>query len=126
MNFKSIGIQVLDDSGSIVVQNGILVESDQFCAIYDIDEGHFKFVCTTSLELSIMLATQDLRMKDPEEDESLCSQCGTPMQEGFYFESDGTQYCGEECLTKVITWDEYLAIHDNGNGDAYWTDWYDC
>ena len=126
MNFKSIDIQVLDDSGSIVVQNGILVESDQFCAIYDIDEGHFKFVCTTRYELNIILTTQDLRVKDPEEDERLCSQCGKSMQEGFCFESDATQYCSEECLTKVITWDEYLAIHDNGNGDAYWTDWYDC
>ena len=56
MNFKSIDIQVLDDSGSIVVQNGILVESDQFCAIYDIDEGHFKFVCTTRFELNIILS----------------------------------------------------------------------
>lgn len=126
MNFKSIDIQVVDDSGQIVVQNGILVESDQFCAIYDIDEGHFKFVCTTSFELSIMLATQDLHIRDPEEEERLCSECGTPMQEGFCFESDATQYCSEECLTKVITWNEYLAIHDNGNGDAYWTDWYDC
>ncbi|MBO0602629.1 hypothetical protein I2483_13255 [Sporosarcina sp. E16_3] len=125
MNFKSIDIQVVDDSGAIVVQNGILVESDQFCAIYDIDEGHFKFVCTTSFELNIMLATQDLRMKDPEEEERLCSECGITMQEGFYFESDGTQYCSEECLTKVITWDEYLAIHDDGNGGAYWTEWYD-
>ncbi len=125
MNFKSIDIQVVDDSGSIVVQNGILVESDQFCAIYDIDEGHFKFVCTTRFELNIMLATQDFRMKDPEEDERLCSECGVPMQEGYYFESDGTQYCGVDCLTKVITWEEYLAIHDDGNGGAYWTEWYD-
>lgn len=73
-----------------------------------------------------MLVTQGLRMKDPEEEEPLCSECGITMQEGFYFESDGTQYCSEKCLTKVITWDEYLAIHDDGNGDAYWTDWYDC
>ena len=125
MNFKSIDIQVLDDSGSILVKNGILVECDQFCAIYDIDEGHFKFVCTTRFELDIILIAQDLRMKDPEEDERLCSECGTTMQEGFYFESDGTQYCSKKCLMKVITWDEYLAIHDNGNGDAYWTDWHD-
>lgn len=65
-------------------------------------------------------------MKDPEEDGRLYSECGVPMQEGFYFESDVTQYCCEICLTKVITWGEYLAIHDVGDGDAYWTDWYDC
>jgi len=103
MNFKSIDIQVLDDSGSIVVQNGVLVGCDQFCAIYDIDEGHFKFVCTTRFELDIILIAQDLRIKDPEEDERLCSECGTPMQEGFYFESDGIQYCSKKCLMKVIT-----------------------
>ncbi|WP_342507326.1 hypothetical protein [Sporosarcina sp. FSL K6-2383] len=57
---------------------------------------------------------------------TLCSQCGTPMQERFIFEPDATQYCSEECLKQVITWEDYLAIHDNGNGDAYWTDWYDC
>lgn len=45
------------------------------------------------------------------------------MLEGFYFESDGTMYCSEKCLLKVITWSEYLLIHDNGNGDAYWTEW---
>ena len=39
-------------------------------------------------------------MKDPEEDERLCSECGTPMQEGFYFESDGTQYCSEEMFNE--------------------------
>ncbi|WP_210471696.1 hypothetical protein [Sporosarcina sp. 6E9] len=59
-------------------------------------------------------------------DERLCSQCNIPMFEGFYFESNGTHYCSEECLTKVISWQEYLMIYDDGNGDAFWTDWYDC
>jgi len=76
---------VLDDGSAIIVQSGILVESDQFCTIYDLDEGHFKYVCTTRFELDIILIAQDLRLKDPEEDERLCSECGTPMQEGFYF-----------------------------------------
>src|SRR5690606_33077837 len=102
------------------------IESDEICAIYDINEGFFKYVCTTRLELSAILTAQNLRMKDLDEEDRLCSQCGTPMQEGFAFESDATQYCSEECLTQVITWDEYLAMHDNGDGDAYWTDWYDC
>jgi len=96
-------VQVIHDDGEVVVKRGIWVEGEGLCAIYDLDEGHFKFVCTTRFELNIMLATQDLRMKDPKEDERLCSECGVPMQEGYYFESDGTQYCGEECLTKVIT-----------------------
>ena len=117
---------MLDDNGSMIIRNGILVEGDTLCAIYDMNEEHFKFVYTTCFELGVALATQGLRMKDPEEEERLCSECGTPMQEGFCFESDGTQYCSGECLTKVIMWEEYLAMHDNGNGDAYWTDWSGC
>jgi len=126
LEFKSASIQLLDGSGTIVVPNGILVESDRVCAIYDMDEEDFKFIYTTRFELNTILAAQNLRMKDLEEDERFCSECGTAMDEGFCFESDTTLYCSEKCLTKVITWDEYLEIHDNGNGDAYWTDWYDC
>ena len=85
MNFKSLDIQVVDGSGVIVVQNGILVESDEICAIYDLDEEHFKYVYTTRFELSTALSTQNLRMNDPEEEERLCSECNTPMQEGFCF-----------------------------------------
>lgn len=58
MNFKSIDIQVLDSSGEIIIQNGILVEGDKVCAIYDLDEWVFKFICTTRFELNIELATQ--------------------------------------------------------------------
>ena len=65
-------------------------------------------------------------MKDPYEEERLCSECGVPMQEGFYFESDATSIAVKNVLTKVITWEEYLVMHDDGNGDAYWTEWDDC
>ncbi|MBE1553209.1 hypothetical protein [Sporosarcina limicola] len=126
MNFKSASIQVVDRNGTIVIQDGILIESDKVCAIYDINEGFFKFECATRLELNTVLTAHHLRMKDLEEEERLCSECGVPMQEGFYFESDAKQYCSEKCLMQVITWEDYLSMHDNGNGDAYWTDWYDC
>ncbi|WP_318616240.1 hypothetical protein [Sporosarcina sp. YIM B06819] len=126
MNFKSTSVKVVDGNGTIVIQDGILIESKEICAIYDVNEGCFRFSCATLLELRTMLIAQDFRMKDPDEEERLCSECGVPMQEGFYFESDATQYCSVECLTQVISWEEYLVIHDNGNGDAYWTDWYDC
>lgn len=126
MNFTSASIQVVDEDGTIVMQDGIFIESDNICAIYDVHEGFFKFACATRFELNNMLIAQDLRMIDLEEEERLCSGCGVPMQEGFHFESDATQYCSEKCLMQVITWDEYLVIHNNGDGDAYWTDWYDC
>ncbi len=41
MNFKSASIQVVDGNGTIVIQDGILIESDEVCAIYDINEGFF-------------------------------------------------------------------------------------
>ena len=87
-------------------------------------DGYFDFVCTAGYELDHIPATRNLTLKELSEDRR-CSQCESLMQEGFYFESDGTQYCSEECLTKVISWEEYLEIHDNGNGDAYWTSWED-
>lgn len=89
----------------MIVHNGILVEGDELCAIYNVDDENFKFVYTTRFELSVALATQGLRMKDSEEEERLCSECGAPMQEGFCIESDASQYCSEKCLTKVITWE---------------------
>lgn len=122
-NFKRTPIQVWDDAEEIVIQKGYLIEEDGICAIYDGDEKYFKFVCTSRFELDVMFATQELNMKEIEEDARVCSECGEIMLEGFYFESDGTMYCSEKCLLKVITWSEYLLIHDNGNGDAYWTEW---
>ena len=56
MEFKSASIQLLEDSGTIVVQNGILIESDRVCAIYNMDEENFKFICTTHIELNTILA----------------------------------------------------------------------
>ncbi|MTD31119.1 hypothetical protein GIW82_08600 [Planomicrobium sp. YIM 101495] len=53
----------------------------------------------------------------------LCSSCKKPLEEGYYFETDATGYCSKACLSHKMSWDEYLAIHDDGNGDAYWTSW---
>ena len=131
---KETLVQLIHDNGEVVVKNGVLIEGEQLCTIYDLDEESFPFVCTLVHELKHMLSTQGLSTRvvnweggmDIEEEERLCSECGVPMQEGFYFESDAAQYCSEECLTKVITWEEYLEIHDGGYGDAYWTEWNDC
>ena len=117
---KKTNIQLIEDNGEIYLENGILVEGEGLCAIYA--NGSFDFVCTAGYELDHILATQNLTMKELNE-ERLCSQCKSTMQEGFYFESDGTQYCSEQCLTKVIPWKEYLQTYDDGNGDAYWTRW---
>ena len=126
IKFVETFIQLLDDDNEIVIENGIVVEGNGLCAIYDLEEEYFNFVCTTQLELETILSTRNLQMKELDEDEKTCSECAKLMQEGYYFESDGTMYCSKECLIKVIPWQKYVAIYDNGNGDAYWTDWYDC
>ncbi len=121
-NVKKTNIQLLEDNGEIYFEKGILIEGEGLCAIYA--NEHFDFVCTTKFEMDHILATKNLILIELKE-RRLCSKCKVSMQEGFYFESDGTQYCSEECLLKVISWKDYLKIYDNGNGDAYWTDWYD-
>lgn len=122
LKVEKTDIQLIEDNGEIYLEKGILIEGDGFCAIYA--GGSFEFVCTADYELDHILATQNLKIRELKE-ERLCSQCENPMQEGFYFETDGTQYCSEKCLTEVISWTEYLKIHDEGNGDAYWTVWVD-
>lgn len=52
-----------------------------------------------------------------------CSVCGKPMCEGFCIENGMAYYCSEECLKKEMTWEEYLELYDDGNGDSYWTSW---
>lgn len=121
-NVEKTNIQLLEDNGEVYLENGVLIEGDGLCAIYV--DGYFDFVCTTIMELGHILAARNLIIQELKE-ERLCSQCDSTMKEGFYFESDGTQYCSEDCLKKVISWKEYLKIYDNGKGDAYWTSWED-
>jgi len=125
LNLKETPIQLVHDNGEVVLGNALLVEGDGLCAIYDVEESYFKFVATFDFDLDHILATEYLNIAEVDKEERLCSNCKTPMKEGFYFESDGTQYCSEVCLGEVISWAEYLKIHDDGNGDAYWTSWED-
>lgn len=54
----------------------------------------------------------------------ICNECGKPMIEGFVV--DGCDvYCSEECLHKHLTDEEFKYLYDNGNGDTYWTTWYE-
>lgn len=54
-----------------------------------------------------------------------CNECGKEMWEGFCIEGGLKYYCSEECLYKNLTEEEYEELYDNGNGDSYYTDWYD-
>lgn len=122
LQLKKTKIQLLEYNGDIYLESGILIEGEGLCAVYS--DGYFEFVCTADYELGHILATYNLTIIELKE-ERLCSKCQTPIQEGFYFESNGTQYCSVKCLTKVISLTEYLRIYDKGNGDAYWTSWED-
>jgi hypothetical protein len=51
----------------------------------------------------------------------VCSECGKPMWEGFY---DDNYYCSEKCLHKHYTPEEWIEAYDDGEGEAYWTEWY--
>lgn len=54
----------------------------------------------------------------------VCDECGKPMIEGFVV--DGyLHYCSEGCLLKHMSWDRYLELYDDGEGDSYWTTWFD-
>lgn len=52
----------------------------------------------------------------------VCKCCGAGMNEGYTIESDMT-FCSSECLHTRFTPEEYEELHDNGNGDSFWTDW---
>jgi len=54
----------------------------------------------------------------------ICDECGKPMIEGYVVDGCET-YCSEECLHKHITDEEYNNLYDNGNGNTYWTTWYE-
>ena len=50
---KETLVQVIHDHGEVVVENGVLIEGEQLCTIYDLDEESFPFVCTLVHELTI-------------------------------------------------------------------------
>jgi hypothetical protein len=54
----------------------------------------------------------------------ICEECGKPMIEGYVVNGCDT-YCSEECLHKHVSEEEYKALYNDGNGDTYWTTWYE-
>jgi len=55
-------VQVIHDDGEVVVKRGVWLEGEGLCAIYDLDENWFPFVCTISGDLGHMLATRFLNV----------------------------------------------------------------
>lgn len=54
----------------------------------------------------------------------VCNECGKPMIEGYVVNGCET-YCSDECLHKHLTDAEFDELYDEGNGDTYWTTWYE-
>lgn len=54
----------------------------------------------------------------------ICDECNKPMIEGFVVDGCFT-YCSKECLHKHISEKEFNHLHNDGNGDSYWTTWYE-
>ncbi|MBO5467471.1 MAG: hypothetical protein J6A02_08540 [Prevotella sp.] len=54
----------------------------------------------------------------------ICEECGRPMVEGFVVDGCST-YCCEECLHKHISEEEFNRLFDYGNGETYWTTWWE-
>lgn len=52
-----------------------------------------------------------------------CNACETPMMEGYCIENGLEYYCTKECLLTEITWEEFMRLYDDGEGDSYWTEW---
>lgn len=54
----------------------------------------------------------------------VCDECGKPMIVGYVIDGCNT-YCSDECLHKHLTDQEYKDRYADGNGDTYWTVWYE-
>lgn len=115
-------IRLVNKKSIEVLKDRFLVEGNGFFAIYA--DGQFDFVCSTKNELLQKLEKENLVLLEVDEIRH-CSNCESPMTEGFCFEGDAIQYCSKKCMTEVISWEDYLKLHDHGNGNAYWTMWED-
>ena len=54
----------------------------------------------------------------------ICDECGMPMIEGYVVDGCET-YCSDDCLHKHLSDEEFNEHYDNGDGDTYWTTWYE-
>lgn len=53
-----------------------------------------------------------------------CNECRKPMIVGYVVNGCDT-YCSDECMHKRLSGQEYKELYDDGNGDTYWTVWYE-
>jgi hypothetical protein len=58
--------------------------------------------------------------------ERTCKECGKHMTEGYCIEGGMEYYCTKEHLEKHMTWEKFLELYDDGDGDSYWTTFHDA
>jgi len=54
-----------------------------------------------------------------------CNACGKGMNEGYCIGDGMEYYCSDACLHTEITHEEYMELYADGEGDSYWTTWYE-
>ena len=47
------------------------------------------------------------------------------MQEGYCINGGEEYYCSEPCLNTKYTTEYFEEMYNGGDGDCYWTEWYD-
>ena len=112
----------------------LLVDFKENCISYlnkvktDFEENEIQTGSVTCLSKMDLLNTLLEQVKEQienyaeENDIRVCSECGKLMDMGYNI-GDAEYYCSDECLTKNMSYDEYLELYDEGNGDSYWTEW---
>lgn len=66
------------------------------------------------------LAKHNLKAEDTSEFRK-CSVCNCSMSSGYVIQDGEDYYCTDDCLTKVMSFEEYTDMYSND--DAYWTQW---
>ena len=54
-----------------------------------------------------------------------CTACSKGMNEGYCIGDGMEYYCSDACLHTEITHEEYMELYADGEGDSYWTTWYE-
>ncbi len=108
---QETAVQVIRDDGKVAIKNGVLIEGEQLCTIYNLDEESFSFVCAMIEDLAHILSSQGLSMQvgdyEEETEESVgvcdekmlyvCNECHEMHEDETYI----CQVCDCESLRLV-------------------------
>lgn len=86
------------------------------------------FIVEQDKENEVVLSTDDIKIKTElahyfKLAPRFCDCCGKGMWKGFCIDGGLAYYCTKKCLKSEMTYAEFVKLHDNGNGNSYWTTW---